>query len=177
MKNVNNKFEIKNRDNDKLLYHKNKYLGSKIYETEFGFVIEWIKYSAESESDKVLPIQTTYLLHNFNKKNKKDVLTTNQYYKIIFKSNELLADFLDFIEDYEVEIDIYNESKIMCEGYLFSNCCSALLEMDDICSLCKEHADTQCSDCEEWIDCPNYKFNKQTNGRNRRKIQNYITRK
>ncbi len=42
-----------------------------------------------------------------------------------------------------------------CEGWKESNCCGAKLEFTDICSDCKEHADTSCSDCEDFDKCTN----------------------
>ena len=37
-----------------------------------------------------------------------------------------------------------------CEGYNSSNCCGAYIDIDfGICSDCKEHAGTQCEDCED----------------------------
>jgi len=40
-----------------------------------------------------------------------------------------------------------------CEGPTLSNCCGAKIIMGDLCNDCKEHCDTQCSDCDESETC------------------------
>lgn len=47
-----------------------------------------------------------------------------------------------------------------CDLYNSSNCCGAPFWNDtDICSDCKEHADTACTDCEDKNECNNENIN------------------
>ena len=47
------------------------------------------------------------------------------------------------------------QEMLTCEGWKMSNCCGAKIEFADVCSECKEHADTSCSDCEIYNECNN----------------------
>ena len=40
-----------------------------------------------------------------------------------------------------------------CNGWATSACCGGLLIMGDICSICKEHTESQCAGCEDVETC------------------------
>ena len=59
-------------------------------------------------------------------------------------------------ERYEKEREQRDDFEtIDCMDYGLSNCCGARIEFTDICSDCKEHCDTSCSDCVFRDSCTN----------------------
>jgi len=110
----------------------------------------------DDEDDPKLSNYNFYLKHKDSEHTYSRAVEITEF-EFIVKYKEAQDEInREFKKSISEGIKIAEEIKL-CEGYKLSNCCGAGLEWTDICKDCKEHADTQCADCDHLSYCENAK--------------------
>jgi len=83
----------------------------------------------------------------------KDALRRNAQ-----SDNSITRQTNNALEAYLIQHDLgMTDDQRNCDGFNRSNCCDASIDLDiGLCGKCRDHAETQCADCEDKQGCENY---------------------